>query len=198
MGSSTRRKRVGKKDLIHERGMSVKILELEGDRILIEGTLTDERFCESFIYLLERLVDPGVIHHVIVRIILSLPKLLIESAEAEMPAVPVDMCKEMKDSVKKLVGLQLTRGFKSKLKERLGGKNGCLHMTNLILFMNTAALQGSYTFYNRVREDGRLKDPKFDNSPIVNSCHVWREEGPYAPRFEDMGKARRSCSSHKK
>ncbi|MFH1079031.1 MAG: DUF2889 domain-containing protein [Pseudomonadota bacterium] len=186
-----------KKDLIHERGAFVKIFELEENQILIEGTLTDERFCRSFIYSLQRLVDPDVIHRITVRMTLSLPKLIIESAEAEMPAVPVGMCREIKDVVHKLIGLRLTRGFKDKVKKLFGGRNGCIHMTNLILFMSTAAIQGSYTFYNRVREDGRLKHPDFDDSLIINSCHVWSEDGSFAARLVEMKKAAESVRAEK-
>jgi len=180
---------LGKKDFIHERDARVKIFETGDDRILIEGTLTDERFCPSYIYSLQQLIEPGVVHRIIVRMTLSLPKLIIESAEAEMPAVPTVMCREVQDTVKELVGLQMKRGFKENVKKILGGKNGCIHMMNLILFMSTAAIQGSYSYYNRVREGGRIKRGDFDDSLIVNSCHVWREDGPLARRLEEMKKA---------
>ncbi len=180
---------MGKKDFIHERDARVKIFETGDDRILIEGTLTDERFCPSYIYSLQQLIEPGVVHRIIVRMTLSLPKLIIESAEAEMPAVPTVMCREVQDTVKELVGLQMKRGFKENVKKILGGKNGCIHMMNLILFMSTAAIQGSYSYYNRVREGGRIKRGDFDDSLIVNSCHVWREDGPLARRLEEMKKA---------
>lgn len=180
---------MGKKDFIHERSALVKIFEIGEDKILIEGTLTDERFCQSFIYSLEQFINPGVVHRIIVRMTLSLPELIIESADAEMPAVPVEMCREVRDTVNKLVGLQMKRGFKDNVRNIIGGKSGCIHMMNLILFMSTAAIQGSYTYYNRVREDGRLKRADFDGSLIVNSCHVWREEGPFAQRLEKLKKA---------
>ncbi|MDD5234439.1 MAG: DUF2889 domain-containing protein [Syntrophales bacterium] len=133
-------------------------------------------------------MDPGIVHHIIVRLVLSLPKLIIESAEAEMPSVPVDMCRDMEEVAGKLVGLRLTRGFKDRLTEILGGKNGCIHMNNLIQFMANAAIQGSYTYYSWLREDGRLKQHDFDASLIVNSCHIWREDGPLAPRLDELKK----------
>ncbi|MFB3926497.1 MAG: DUF2889 domain-containing protein [Syntrophales bacterium] len=184
-----------KKELIHERAASVKIYEIGEDRILIEGALTDERLCRSFIYTLQRLVNPGIVHHIIVRLVLSLPRLIIESAEAEMPSVPADMCREMEEVVEKLVGLRLTRGFKDRLNEILGGRNGCIHMNNLIQFMSTAAVQGSYTYYNRLREDGRLKQPDFDSSLIVNSCYIWRDDGPFAPRLAQLKEAARDVKA---
>ena len=186
------------KTLIHERDAFIKIFEIGENRILIEGVLTDERFYQSIIYARQELITPGVVHRIIVRMTLLLPRLIIESAEAEMPTVPTDICKEVKEVVNKLVGLRLTRGFKDKVSDLLGGKNGCIHMNNLILFMSTAAIQGSYTYYNRVREDGEVKHPDFDSSLIINSCHLWREEGPFAPRLEEMKNAAKSILSPKR
>ncbi len=175
-----------KKIQIHERGSSVKIFEIGERKILIEGRLTDERFFKSFVYSHGQIIDPGIVHDITVTLTLLLPDLTIECAEAEMPEVPTEMCREIKDVVSKLAGLRITRGFKEKVKEVIGGKKGCIHMMNLILFMSTAAVQGSYSYYNRVHEDGRLLRPDFDSSLIVNSCHSWREGGPLASRLEEM------------
>lgn len=178
-----------KKIPIHERAASVTVFEIEEGKILIEGRLTDDRFFESFIYSLQRTIEPGIVHNILVKMTLSLPDLTIEYAEADMPTVPIEMCREIKNVVGKLKGLSITRGFKSKVKEVLGGKKGCIHMMNLILFMSAAAVQGSYTYYNRVREDGKRMRPDFDSSLVINSCHIWREEGPLAPRLEEIKRA---------
>lgn len=175
-------------DLIHERGVSIKIFEIGEDRILIEGLLVDERFCPSFIYSRNQVVDPGMIHRMMVRMTLSLPKLIIESAEIEMAIIPNAKCREIEALSGKIVGLQLTQGFKRKVTELLGGKVGCIHIMNLILFMSSAAIQGSYTYYNRVREDGRVKRSDLDDSLLINSCHLWREDGPLARRLGEMKK----------
>jgi hypothetical protein len=184
-------------EFIHERSARVKVFEIGVDKILIEGILRDERFCPSFIYSLQQFMDPGIVHRIIVRMVLSLPKLIIESAEAEMTVVPMEMCKEVKDVVNKLVGLPLMRGFRENVRKSLGGNTGCIHINNLLLFMNTAAIQGSYTYYSRVREDGQLKRADFDGSLIVNSCHLWREDGPAAQRLEEMQKARHGVRGEK-
>lgn len=173
---------------IHERCSSVKIFEIGEGKILLEGRITDERFYKSFLYTLNQSIEPGIVHNIIVRMTLSLPDLTIECAEADMTTVPIEMCKEVKDVVGNLKGLCITRGFKGKVKEVLGGKKGCTHMMNLILFMSTAAIQGSYSYYSRVREDGKLMRPDFDSSLAVNSCHIWREGGLLARRFEEIKK----------
>jgi len=165
------------KTLIHERSAVIKIYEIEKDKILMEGILTDERFCRMFLHASQKAIDPSMLHRIVVKIILSLPKFIIESAEAEMITVPDDVCREVENVVKKIVGLQITSGFKGKVRELMGGAKGCLHISNLLLFMSTAALQGSHTYYNRLQEDGTLKRPAFDRGILADSCHFWKKEG---------------------
>lgn len=177
--------------IIHERQITVKTFETGGDRIRLEGTLTDERFCRSFLYSIMGFIKPGCVHCLTVNMELTLPDLVIEKAEAKMKTVPVDVCREAGDVVKMLVGLRMTHGFTNRIREIMGGRKGCLHMTNLILSMSAAAIQGSYAYYTRVREDGRIKSPDFDGSIILDSCHIWREGGPFASRLEQMKEAAR-------
>jgi hypothetical protein len=181
--------------LIHERRIDVKTYEMGENKIRIEGTLTDERFCHSFLYSIMNFIKPGRVHRIIVAMELTLPDLMIEKAEAKMKTVPVELCREAGDVVKEIIGLRVTRGFTNRIRGIMGGRKGCLHMTNLILSMSAAALQGSYAYYTRVREDGRIKSPDFDGSIILNSCHIWREGGPFASRLEEMKKAARNVRS---
>jgi len=182
-------------NLIHERRITIKTQETGENRIRIEGMLTDERFCHSFLYSIMNFIKPGRVHRIIVMMELTLPDLMIEKAEAKMQTVPVEMCREAGDVVTQLIGLRMTRGFTNRIREIMGGRKGCLHMTNLILSMSAAAMQGSYAYYTRVREDGRIKSPDFDGSIILNSCHIWREGGPFASRLEEMKKAARNVRS---
>lgn len=179
-------------ELIHERKIHVRTFETGENRIRIEGTLTDERFCPSFLYSIMSFINPGRVHRMTVLLDVTLPDLTIEEVEAEMPTVPVDVCREIRDVVTRLAGLRMTRGFTNRIKDVMGGRKGCLHMTHLINAMSAAAVQGSYAYYTRVREDGRIKSPDFDGSIIVNSCHIWREGGPFASRLEEMKKAARN------
>jgi hypothetical protein len=180
---------------IHERSITVKTFETGDNRIRMEGTLTDDRFCPSFLYSIMNFIEPGRIHCITVVMELTLPQLIIEKAEARMSTVPVAYCREVEGIVKQLVGLRMTRGFTNKIRDVLGGRKGCLHMNQLIMAMSAAAVQGSYAYYTRVREDGRIKSPEFDGSIILNSCHIWREGGPFASRLEEMKKAARNVRS---
>ncbi len=173
---------------IHSRNISVDTYEAGEDRLLLEGTLRDDRFYPSYFYSARKFVDAGVIHLIVVRFVVTLPSLLISEAEARMEAVPNEICQEVRDTVRKLDGLRIHRGFRGEVMRRMGGKTGCLHMTNLVLAMASAAVQGQWAYYSRKRGEAPVKSPKIDAGLLIDSCWLWREDGPYYRRILQLGK----------
>ena len=176
---------------IHQRTITVKTFEIDDDTLAIEGNLIDDRLCKTFIYLLSRIVDPKIVHNITLKVVLSLPNLTINSAYLDMHEVPHEMCRDIHGIENNLIGISLLKGFNNNVNRLMGGKNGCLHLYNLLLSMRTAAFQGFFTYCSRVQEDGSLRQVPFDESVIVNTCHVWSESGPFAQELEKMKKARR-------
>jgi len=158
----------------------------------VEGTLIDDRLCKSFIYLLSTFVDPKTIHNITVRMCLSIPDLIIKSVNTGMHEVPHQACRDIINIGDKLIGVSLVRGFNDKIRQCLGGKNGCLHLYNLLISMRSTAFQGFYAYCSRVLEDGSLRKVDLDDSLILNTCHVWSESGPFAQRLEEMKAAKRA------
>jgi len=171
---------------IHTRHISVDTFETGDGTIMVEGKLRDDRLLPSVIYSTGKYIDPGVIHEIVVRFSVLLPSLLIEKAEAEMLHVPNDICREVITSVERLVGLEIKHGFTQKIIDSMGGIEGCIHMTNLILAMGSAAVQGQWAYYSRKRATPLAKVPDFDPSLLVNSCWLWREDGDYVKRMREI------------
>jgi len=177
-------------DLIHQRTVTIKTFEIDDDTLVIEGNLIDDRLCKTFIYLLSTIVDPKIVHNITLKIVLSLPNLTINSVHMDMHEVPHEMCRDIHGIGDKLIGISLLEGFNNNVSRLIGGTNGCLHLYNLLLSMRTAAFQGFFTYCSRVQEDGSLRQVDFDESVIVNTCHVWSESGPFAEKLEKIKKAR--------
>ena len=177
---------------IHERTITVKTFEQDDETLVFEGTLIDNRLCKSFTYLLSKFIEPKTIHNISVRMTLSIPSLIIKSMNMDMHEVPHQACRDIINIGDKLIGVSLTRGFNDKIRQFLGGKNGCLHLYNLLISMRSTAFQGFYAYCSRVMEDGSLRKVDVDDSLIVNTCHVWSESGPFAQRLEEMKAARRA------
>lgn len=172
-----------KKELLHSRRIEVNCFETDEESLLVEGWMTDERMVACMPYSKDEPREPGIYHHMTARMKVSMPDLFILSLEAQMPVVPMDLCREIRTSVEKLIGLQLRPGFTDTVRSLLGYTEGCVHLMNLVLAMASAAVQGVGAFYSRKREeDGRAQVPvrpeNFDKTVLINSCWLWREDGP--------------------
>lgn len=168
------------KELIHTRNISIHCYEMDEKTIMVEGALTDERLFPFFLYSANESREPGIIHRMIIRMSLSLPELVVLSVDAEMPVVPVAGCRDIAESIKKLKGLQIRPGFTNDVRSILAKTEGCLHLTNLILTMSSAAVQGTWTYYSRKRQNSQVKMPEMNPSMVIDSCWLWRADGPLA------------------
>jgi len=79
----------------------------------------------------------------------------VVDAHATMDAIPYpDGCEKIPPAYKKLVGLNLTRGFRKQTWELLGSVRGCTHLTEMLAGLPTAAIQTFAGEMSEEREDG--------------------------------------------
>ena len=160
---------------ISTRNIEVNAYEYDNSAILIEGRLVDERFCATY-PMSGGLRPPGIIHDMVIRFVLRLPKMAIESIEVDMNRVPREECLNTKDSLEPLVGMKIRSGFTDRVRERVGGVKGCTHLTALIVTMAPAAMQAAWTF--AAREP--LNPAKYGINALKfleNTCQTWRSDG---------------------
>ena len=172
-----------KKELIHSRKIEVNCYETDAERIVIEGFLTDERLFPYIIQALRETREAGLMHHVALTMDLTIPQLKIVSITAEMPVVPDAGCRDIKDAVQRLKGCCIRPGFTGEVRELFGKSAGCLHLTNLILAMSSAAVQGLWSYLSRIREGAGPSLPAADGSMLIGSCHMWRKGGPFVEKI---------------
>jgi cytidylate kinase len=184
---------LGKKELIHERDIIIRCFETDEGRLIVEGTLTDERFFPFMFYTTKEYHNPSVVHKMVVSLTLSIPKLEVLSVDVEMPITPMKECAEIISSLQKLKGISIASGFAGTVRKLFGKTEGCLHLNNLILSMGSAAMQGLWSYFSRVRE-GRVAEPKTDQSLILDSCWLWRKDGPIADRYRELQRGKKAES----
>ncbi len=172
-----------KKELIHSRKIEVNCYETDGERLIVEGFLTDERLFPYIIQALRETRKAGLMHHVAMTMELTIPDLKIVSITAEMPVVPDAGCRDIKDAVQRLQGRCIQPGFTGEVRDLIGKAAGCLHLTNLILAMSSAAVQGLWSYLSRVRGGAAHSLPATDGSMLIDSCHMWRKEGPFVQKI---------------
>jgi hypothetical protein len=96
-------------------------------------------------------------------------KMNVVEAVACTDAAPYDeMCFSIHPDYSKLVGLNLFHGFRKAVKELFGATRGCSHISELVMFLPTAALQ---TFASDVRdnEDSAHKPYQLDKCHALDS-----------------------------
>ena len=163
---------------IHTRSISLTTYEADNHCIIVEGILKDNRLIDVFI-LSGEAKSPGVIHHMAVRLLVGPPGLTIHDIEIETPVTPRPTCGEIIKAYERIKGISIQQGFTAKVKGMMGGKNGCAHLTTLLVAMGPEAVQGYYAHYAQTPPeaiDNRLKIALAGQ--MKNTCHVWREDGP--------------------
>jgi hypothetical protein len=164
---------------VHERRLEFRTYPIDDDRMVVEGWLRDERLVPGYHWN----ADPrptGVVHWMCVRLLVGGWPVSILDAEVEMPDIPHELCRTTMESIKKIVGLSIASGYSEEVHRRLGGIKGCAHLTHLIVTMGPAALHGYWTQQSRQpRPIPRSLDEFEGLNTLINSCKLWREDGPF-------------------
>jgi hypothetical protein len=50
--------------------------------------------------------------------------------------------------------------------------------------MSSAAVQGLWCYFSRMREGSSPPLPKADGSMLIDSCHMWRQDGPFVEKIK--------------
>jgi hypothetical protein len=166
----------GKK--VHTRNIEVTTYEYDGQRIIIEGFLKDDRFQESHMITGETFPS-GVIHHMAIRLLVNCSNLLIEDIDVDLISVPREVCRETIDCLAPIKGLTITKGFTSKVKKMAGGNKGCTHLVELILAMAPAVFQGFGAHQSQKSSNFDYDHAKRIFQFLVNTCSAWREDGSF-------------------
>ena len=167
---------------IHQRSYETEAFD-EGDgRMRVRGRLTDNKpqgLC---------LADGNdlVIHDMCIDLLVDPQTFTIVAVENEMMVRAYSNCEAILPNYQALVGVSITRGYSSRVKKLFGGPNGCSHMSALLQAMGPVAVQATWSFLSLHESlESRLNrsdDPEERERKLrmmVNSCHVWQEEGEH-------------------
>lgn len=92
-------------------------------------------------------------------------------------------CEAIVGDYDKLVGLNLVRGFRAGLRDRLGERDGCTHLTELAQSLPTAAVQAFAGDQRRYQEMERQANGQGQRPFQIDRCHALRSDGPGVHRY---------------
>ncbi len=92
-------------------------------------------------------------------------------------------CETIVGDYRGLVGLNLARGFRAALRERLGDRDGCTHLTELAQSLPTAAIQAFAGDARRQREMHEQAEGRGPRPFQIDRCHALRSDGEAVRRY---------------
>jgi hypothetical protein len=166
------------KTLVHAREIVIRTFDLGDHYILVEGSLVDHGYGARHNDASE---ESKLVHHMFVQLKVKGPGMLIEIAEAKMPHHPRQECPEVLPWIRKLEGLEIAPGYTVKVKKAIGGIKGCAHLTSLVIAMGESAVQGYWADHGVER--GRKAPREQTIKKFINTCHLWKDDGPIITRL---------------
>jgi hypothetical protein len=107
--------------------------------------------------------------------------LTVRDAHARTEKMPYPgFCNAYGDAYKQLIGLNLFKGFRRAVNERLSGVHGCTHLTELAQVLPTAAIQAFAGEVLNTQENGQASDVR----PFqLDRCHALKSDAPAVAKF---------------
>ncbi len=177
-------------ELLHERTYSVRSYHVNDHLLVLRGAVADDK--PPHLYLAD---DPdGMrLHHMTVDLYVERPSMDIVDVKVKILSYPNPNCPAVEDAYKKLIGLNIGRGFSKAVRELFGGPNGCSHTTALLIAMAPVNVQSIFSARYR---DMRHAEKNGQAMPVgtvrqnlavlnVNTCHVWAEGGEVVERARE-------------
>jgi hypothetical protein len=145
----------------------------------IEGHLTDTKTYEFDTQYRGHVPAGEPVHEMWIRLTLD-DELVIRDVEAAMDHNPFPTCPAVTPNFARLKGLSIKPGFHAKLRDLLGGVEGCTHLVEMMGPVATTAFQTIYPYRERLRKErGDPPSRAAGARPrLLDTCHSFSSQGP--------------------
>jgi hypothetical protein len=162
----------------HTRRLTIQGYHRDDGLLDIEGHLVDTK--PFIIPNIDRGGEIRVgesLHDMWIRLTVDL-NLKIVDAEAITDWAPFNHCQGGTRSFQNLIGVTIGPGWNSRVKELIGNKKGCTHITEMLAQIATIAFQ-TLGSLNRSDQSNHAKNEK---PKILNTCFALTTDGPVVAR----------------
>ncbi len=187
-------------ELLHERTYIVRSFRRRDGMLVVRGAVQDRK--PPGLYVRDD-PDPLTIHHMIVQLVVAVPSLEIVDAGVRFAAYPMEICPTITEHYRRLIGLNVARGFSRHVRELFGGSRGCTHTSALLQAMAPVVIQSMWSLRMAEQRQAERDSPDGVATPptpeqvaalrelsartSVNTCHVWHEDGPTIAAVRESG-----------
>jgi hypothetical protein len=159
--------------LLHRRAFDVQVFAREDGQFDVEARLTDTKTHDVPLAGVPRLAGQPI-HDMLLTVTVDRALTITQAGSASLAMPYVNACGEHGNAYAGLVGLNLMRGFRHAVNERLSGTRGCSHLTELCQVLPTAVIQA---FANSLI-DPLVGSPDGQPPFQLDRCHALRSDGP--------------------
>ncbi|PZR48129.1 MAG: hypothetical protein DI537_59155 [Stutzerimonas stutzeri] len=158
---------------LHRRALDVQVFARDDGLFDVEASLVDTKPHEVLLGGIPRHAGEPT-HHMRLHLTVDRELSIVEAgSRTEWMPYP-GACDEHGEAYRQLVGLNLMRGFRQAVLERLSGTRGCTHLTELCQVLPTAVIQAFAGSVIDTREGDASGNPPFQ----LDRCHALRRDGP--------------------
>lgn len=158
---------------LHTRSLKVQVYERDDGLFDVEAELIDVKQIDMRLSTGVRAAgDP--VHEMRLHLVVDRQLNIVEAGSDTLAMPYPGFCSEHGNAYARLKGLNLLRGFRAELKQRLAGTQGCTHLTELAGILPTAVIQAFAGHVLDTQEGHADGQPPFQ----LDRCHALRREGP--------------------
>jgi hypothetical protein len=158
--------------LVHRRSIDVRVYARGNGLWEVDAHIRDVRPKALRLATGPRIAGEPI-HDMLLRLVVN-ERFDVLEAGARSDAVPfAGACDADLDAYARLAGLNLMRGFRKAVQERLGGVHGCTHLTELAQILPTAVVQAFAGEVIDTTGDGPGATRPFQ----IDRCHALRSDG---------------------
>lgn len=161
---------------LHHRAIDMRGYRRSDGLFDIEASLIDRKTADMHNNLGQRTAAGDAIHHMLLRLVVDEELLIVDVAACTLSA-PYAQCPEATLSLQRIKGLRIGAGWSKAVRERLGGAQGCTHLTELLTPLATVAYQSLWPVRQAKATQATIK---------IDSCHAYAREGPLVQQLQRM------------
>jgi hypothetical protein len=162
--------------LFHERSIRCRGYFRDDGLWDIEARLVDTRSYTSDVGFRHEVPAGEAVHEMLLRLTID-SDLVIQEAIAITEIGPYPSCSSANSKIPELKGVRIAFGWRGEVDLRLGGRNGCAHIRELLGPIATAAIQ---TLAPRRGIDDRDRNGR---PTRIDSCHAYASDGEVVRRY---------------
>ena len=164
---------------VHTRAIDYRGYEREDGLWDIEAHMTDTKTYE-FSNKWRGTVPVGEpMHEMLLRVTID-DSFVVQDIFAATEHSPFEMCPAIAPNYKKLIGIKMGPGWRKAIRMKVGGTEGCTHLTELLFPMATVAMQTIWPIRSKRKQesDTEERQPQGKRPVVLDTCHAWASDSP--------------------